>query len=152
MPIEMGVQPDTNPKIYHTFSRIHGARIAREGGRGWGGGGVGGVGAGAHGARGARAHGPEARAYARLELNHGTRGGLPFFSTPIPPIPTVPTVPTVAPIPTVHRTSRRCPAGDLERDYNNFQLEQSVFSQGPGNFRDVNQNRRCDVLQVRVRP
>jgi len=61
MPIEMGVQPDTNPKIYHTFSRIH---------------------------------------------------------------------------------------GDLERDYNNFQLEQSVFSQGPGNFRDVNQNRRCDVLQM----
>ena len=42
--------------------------------------------------------------------------------------------------------------GDTERDYNNFQLEQSVFSQGPGNFRDVNQNRRCDVLQVRVRP
>merc|ERR1712086_1112763 len=61
MPIEMGIQPDTNPKIYHTFSRIH---------------------------------------------------------------------------------------GDLERDYNNFQLEQSVFSQGPGNFRDVNQNRRCDVLQM----
>jgi hypothetical protein len=38
--------------------------------------------------------------------------------------------------------------GDLERDYNNFQLEQSVYSQGPGNFRDVNQNRRCDVLQM----
>jgi len=61
MPVEMGIQPDTNPKIYHTFSRIH---------------------------------------------------------------------------------------GDLERDYNNFELEQSVFSQGPGNFRDVNQNRRCDVLQM----
>mmetsp|Transcript_56284 Transcript_56284/g.93077 ORF Transcript_56284/g.93077 Transcript_56284/m.93077 type:complete len:1196 (-) Transcript_56284:326-3913(-) len=38
--------------------------------------------------------------------------------------------------------------GDLERDYNNFQLEQSYWSQGPGNFRDVNQNRRCDVLQL----
>jgi hypothetical protein len=37
--------------------------------------------------------------------------------------------------------------GDLERDYNNFVLEQSFWSQGPGNFRDVNQNRRCDVLQ-----
>lgn len=41
-----------------------------------------------------------------------------------------------------------CTAGDLERDYNNFELEQSVYSQGPGNFRDVNQNRRCDVLQM----
>merc|ERR1719482_2615622 len=38
--------------------------------------------------------------------------------------------------------------GDLERDYNNFVLEQAFSSQGPGNFRDVNQNRRCDVLQL----
>jgi hypothetical protein len=38
--------------------------------------------------------------------------------------------------------------GDLERDYNNFVIEPSYFSQGPGNFRDVNQNRRCDVLQL----
>ena len=36
--------------------------------------------------------------------------------------------------------------GDLERDYNNFQFEASYFSQGPGNFRDVSQNRRLDVL------
>lgn len=38
--------------------------------------------------------------------------------------------------------------GDLERDYNNFVIEQTFWSQGPGNFRDVNQNRRCDVLQL----
>lgn len=38
--------------------------------------------------------------------------------------------------------------GDLERDYNNFVIQPSYFSQGPGNFRDVNQNRRCDVLQL----
>ena len=38
--------------------------------------------------------------------------------------------------------------GDLERDYNNFTVDMSYFSQGPGNFRDVNQNRRCDVLQL----
>ena len=38
--------------------------------------------------------------------------------------------------------------GDLERDYNNFVIEGSYWSQGPGNFRDVNQNRRCDVLQL----
>ena len=38
--------------------------------------------------------------------------------------------------------------GDLERDYNNFVIEPSYWSQGPGNFRDVNQNRRCDALQL----
>ena len=32
--------------------------------------------------------------------------------------------------------------GDLERDYNNFVIEPSYWSQGPGNSRDVNQNRR----------
>lgn len=36
--------------------------------------------------------------------------------------------------------------GDLERDYNFFSLEAGHYSQGNGNFRDANQNRRCDVL------
>ena len=36
--------------------------------------------------------------------------------------------------------------GDIERDYNNFDLDTTYFSQGPGNFRDVSQNRRLDVL------
>mmetsp|Transcript_3019 Transcript_3019/g.4694 ORF Transcript_3019/g.4694 Transcript_3019/m.4694 type:complete len:1200 (-) Transcript_3019:317-3916(-) len=36
--------------------------------------------------------------------------------------------------------------GDLERDYNNFNIDTTYFSQGPGNFRDVCQNRRLDVL------
>ncbi len=36
--------------------------------------------------------------------------------------------------------------GDLERDYNYFHLEASHYSQGNGNYRDVNQNRRCDNL------
>jgi len=35
--------------------------------------------------------------------------------------------------------------GDLERDYNRFQLEADYFSQGNGNYRDANQNRRCDT-------
>jgi len=35
--------------------------------------------------------------------------------------------------------------GDLERDYNKFQLQPSYFSQGNGNYRDMNQNRRCNV-------
>lgn len=35
--------------------------------------------------------------------------------------------------------------GDLERDYNKFQLQPTYFSQGNGNYRDMNQNRRMDV-------
>jgi len=34
--------------------------------------------------------------------------------------------------------------GDLERDYNKFQLQPTYFSQGNGNYRDINQNRRSD--------
>ncbi len=36
--------------------------------------------------------------------------------------------------------------GDLERDYNFFSLEPTNYSQGNGNYRDVNQNRRDDVI------
>jgi hypothetical protein len=36
--------------------------------------------------------------------------------------------------------------GDLERDYNDFRLAAEMFSQGNGNYRDMNQNWRCDVL------
>ena len=36
--------------------------------------------------------------------------------------------------------------GDLERDYNAFRLNTEPFSQGNGNYRDINQNRRCDVF------
>jgi hypothetical protein len=35
--------------------------------------------------------------------------------------------------------------GDLERDYNAFKIDATFFSQGPGNYRDVAQNRRNDV-------
>jgi len=36
--------------------------------------------------------------------------------------------------------------GDPERDYNWFNLEPEYFTQGNGNYRDINQNRRNDVL------
>lgn len=36
--------------------------------------------------------------------------------------------------------------GDLERDYNDFKLMPSYFSQGNGNYRDINQNRRNDIF------
>ena len=35
--------------------------------------------------------------------------------------------------------------GDLERDYNFFMLAPTFLSQGNGNYRDVNQNRRNDI-------
>jgi hypothetical protein len=36
--------------------------------------------------------------------------------------------------------------GDMERDYNDFRLLPTYFSQGSGNYRDINQNRRNDVF------
>jgi len=36
--------------------------------------------------------------------------------------------------------------GDIERDYNFFVLPPEFYSQGNGNYRDVNQNRRSDVF------
>ena len=43
-----------------------------------------------------------------------------------------------------HTYSRK--HGDLERDYNFFVVSPEFYSQGNGNFRDVNQNRRSDVF------
>lgn len=45
---------------------------------------------------------------------------------------------------TLHLYSRK--HGDLERDYNDYRLNATPYSQGNGNFRDVNQNRRCDLF------
>eukprot|EP00957_Ditylum_brightwellii_P212059 15366916-Ditylum_brightwellii.AAC.1 len=36
--------------------------------------------------------------------------------------------------------------GGVERDYNDFEIVPTFFSQGPGNFRDMAQNRRIDVI------
>lgn len=36
--------------------------------------------------------------------------------------------------------------GDLERDYNSFSMLSEYYSQGMGNYRDVNQNRRSDLI------
>ncbi len=43
-----------------------------------------------------------------------------------------------------HAYSRK--HGDMERDYNFFELSPTSFSQGNGNFRDVNQNRRSETF------
>jgi len=44
----------------------------------------------------------------------------------------------------LHLYSRK--HGDLERDYNFFSTEAGFYSQGNGNFRDVCQNRRSEIL------
>lgn len=44
----------------------------------------------------------------------------------------------------LHLYSRK--HGDLERDYNDYRLTPTNYSQGNGNFRDINQNRRSDLL------
>ena len=36
--------------------------------------------------------------------------------------------------------------GDPERDYNYFTVDAEFYSQGNGNYRDINQNRRCDTF------
>ncbi|MCC5894507.1 MAG: hypothetical protein JJU16_03525 [Alkalibacterium sp.] len=36
--------------------------------------------------------------------------------------------------------------GDLERDYNFFSISPEYYSQGNGNYRDMNQNRRLDIF------
>lgn len=46
--------------------------------------------------------------------------------------------------PVAHVFSRK--HGDMERDYNAFQISATYYSQGNGNFRDVNQNRRNDLF------
>jgi len=70
--------------------------------------------------------------YARQNyLDNLLRGGVPVL-LPSKQGPTL-----------LHLYSRR--HGDLERDYNAFDLAPHPLSDGPGNFRDVCQNRRSDV-------
>ena len=72
-------------------------------------------------------------AYAKQNyLDNLLRGGYPltFGDTDAPKV--------------YHVYSRR--HGDLERDYNFFSIAPEYYSQGNGNFRDVNQNRRNDVF------
>ncbi|MBN1269334.1 MAG: hypothetical protein JXB04_07095, partial [Kiritimatiellae bacterium] len=72
-------------------------------------------------------------AYARQNvLDNVLRGGFPI-TLGAPPRPAVLSV-----------YSRK--HGDLERDYNPFIIEPTYFSQGDGNYRDVNQNRRHDLF------
>lgn len=75
---------------------------------------------------------PRLDAYSRqIFIDNSLRGGFPFALGDEGETP-------------YHLFSRK--HGDLERDYNEFYLEPTYYSQGNGNFRDVNQNRRCDLF------
>jgi hypothetical protein len=71
--------------------------------------------------------------YARQTfLDNVLRGGFPT------------TIGSDSPPAVLHLYSRK--HGDLERDYNDYRLNPTPYSQGNGNFRDVNQNRRSDLF------
>ena len=72
-------------------------------------------------------------AYAKQTyLDNALRGGAPMFFR---------SDDKISPF---HIYSRK--HGDPEREYNYFSLGKEYYAQGNGNYRDVNQNRRCDVL------
>ncbi len=71
--------------------------------------------------------------YARQNfLDNTMRGGFPF------------TLDASKNNATLYLYSRK--HGDMERDYNEFSLMPTHYSQGNGNFRDINQNRRSDLF------
>lgn len=73
-------------------------------------------------------------------LDNSLRGGIPTILGNVDDTTTYDEDPTVK---VFHSFSRI--HGDLERDYNAFKIDPTYFSQGPGNYRDVAQNRRNDV-------
>lgn len=76
----------------------------------------------------------------QMFLDNSLRGGVPTILGNVDGDTTYDDDPTVK---VFHSFSRI--HGDLERDYNAFHIDPTFFSQGPGNFRDVAQNRRNDV-------
>ncbi|AQT69128.1 Cellobiose phosphorylase [Anaerohalosphaera lusitana] len=71
--------------------------------------------------------------YARQNLlDNVLRGGVPVM---------LPSKDGPTPLPLYSRRH-----GDLERDYNFFELPPHPLSSGPGNYRDVCQNRRSDII------
>ncbi|CAB9529776.1 expressed unknown protein [Seminavis robusta] len=76
----------------------------------------------------------------QMFLDNSLRGGMPTIIGDVEGTKTYDEDPGVK---VFHAFSRI--HGDLERDYNAFKIEPAFFSQGPGNYRDVAQNRRDDV-------
>ena len=79
----------------------------------------------------------------QMFLDNSLRGGMPTILGDVDGTDTYDENPRVK---VFHAFSRI--HGDLERDYNAFKIDPTYFSQGPGNYRDVAQNRREDVVFV----
>ena len=80
----------------------------------------------------------------QMFMDNGLRGGIPLIFGDIDDRSSMRTSDEDPRLKVFHVFSRY--HGDLERDYNNFEIDPTYFSQGPGNFRDVLQNRRNDVI------
>ncbi|KAL7571991.1 hypothetical protein ACA910_001648 [Epithemia clementina (nom. ined.)] len=76
----------------------------------------------------------------QMFLDNGLRGGYPTIMGNVNDDTTYDEDPQVK---VFHSFSRI--HGDLERDYNAFKIDPTYYSQGPGNYRDIAQNRRNDV-------
>lgn len=76
----------------------------------------------------------------QMFLDNSLRGGMPTILGDVDSDLTYDESPGVK----VYHTFSRI-HGDLERDYNAFAIDPTYYSQGPGNYRDVAQNRRNDV-------
>jgi len=79
----------------------------------------------------------------QMYLDNSLRGGMPFILGDVDEEAKMSNFDEDDRVKVFHAFSRI--HGDLERDYNKFMIDDSYFSQGPGNFRDVAQNRREDV-------
>lgn len=79
----------------------------------------------------------------QMFLDNSLRGGMPLILGDIDPETKYLNYDEDPRIKVFHVFSRI--HGDLERDYNAFYIDDTYFSQGHGNYRDVAQNRRDDV-------
>lgn len=80
----------------------------------------------------------------QMYLDNSLRGGIPMILGEVDDDAKLANVDEDPRLKVYHLFSRI--HGDLERDYNDFVLSPTYFSQGPGNFRDIAQNRRNDVI------
>uniref|UniRef100_A0A7S2MSQ6 Uncharacterized protein n=2 Tax=Helicotheca tamesis TaxID=374047 RepID=A0A7S2MSQ6_9STRA len=80
----------------------------------------------------------------QMYMDNGLRGGLPNILGDVDEETKMSNADEDPRLKVYHTYSRI--HGDLERDYNAFMIDPTYYSQGPGNYRDVAQNRRNDVI------
>jgi len=80
----------------------------------------------------------------QMYMDNGLRGGLPNILGDVDEKSQMSNADEDPRLKVYHTFSRI--HGDLERDYNAFMIDPTYYSQGPGNYRDVAQNRRNDVI------